>query len=265
MTTLTVLKRMESKPLRVNFRDVGDNIKGLNKGRLYRSSESFTPPENVRAIIDLRRRGAKLESWHAKSSARFVRHHIPMVGSKGGLSLLSSLPTTTLVQFLLSGGSEAVVGSYYFASPDNIIDMYVRIAENASKELTKIATVLTEDDDGGVVVFCVAGKDRTGIVVSLFARLAGASIEDIAADYCMSQANIRKAQENNELMLANPLLLDSALTQSPWESMVAFLRTIETRYGSVRGFFERKLMFKPALIDAIIAKLQIPSKNISRT
>jgi hypothetical protein len=247
------------KPLRANFRDVSENIKGIRAGRLYRSSVCFTPPSNVGAIIDLRRRGAAQEQWHHKEDGGALqRHHVPMVGSRGGLSLLWSLPTKTFFQFIASGGSEVIVGKYYFASPDNIVDMYVRIAENASKELTKMAEIIckTHESNAGVVVFCVAGKDRTGIVISLFCRLAGATIEDIAADYAQSQQNLMKAQEDGQLTMVDPLLLDSVLTQSPWESMLAFLRTIETRYGSVRQFMENKLRMDPALLDRLVAALR---------
>jgi len=251
--------------LRVNFRDVADTVKVLRKGKLFRSSVCFTPTSEIRAMVDLRRKGAEVEPWHEEgmraSSREIKRHHIPMVGSRGGLSLLTQLPATTFVKFCLSGGSEAIVGTYYFATPDNIVDMYVRIAENASHELTEIAKILADPSEGGTVIFCVAGKDRTGIVISLFSRLCGASIEEIAADYTVSQKNLAQAKEEGHLALVDPLLLDSCLTQSPWEAVVAFIRTIETRYGSVRTFFKTKLRMSDVLIDAVIQNLKDPNSQ----
>ena len=41
-----------------------------------------------------------------------------------------------------------------------------------------------------VVFHCAGGKDRTGLVSALLLRLAGAAIDDIAADYALSEANL---------------------------------------------------------------------------
>jgi hypothetical protein len=248
------------KPLRVNYRDASTHIKGIKPNKLYRSSVCFTPPtDGIKAIVDLRRNGAQMEKWHLPSDngiVNFQRHHIPMVGKRGAVSLLSALPISTIVEFCYSGGSETVVGKHYFANPDNIVDMYMRIAENASYELGAIARIIADPTEGGTVIFCVAGKDRTGIVIALFARLAGASIEDIADDYAMSQNHLHAAKHEGGLALFDPLLVDSVLTQSPWESMVAFLRTIETRYKSVDKFFEIKLGLEREVIDQVISALK---------
>jgi protein-tyrosine phosphatase len=40
--------------------------------------------------------------------------------------------------------------------------------------------------DGGVVVHCAAGKDRTGVLVALALAVAGVTEQDIAADYVLT-------------------------------------------------------------------------------
>ena len=49
--------------------------------------------------------------------------------------------------------------------------------------------------EGGVVVHCQAGKDRTGLVAALLLRLVGVSIDDIAADYGETAANLPEMLE----------------------------------------------------------------------
>lgn len=44
---------------------------------------------------------------------------------------------------------------------------------------------------GGVIWFCNAGKDRTGVVSALLLRRMGASVDEIAADYARSADNLR--------------------------------------------------------------------------
>ncbi len=44
---------------------------------------------------------------------------------------------------------------------------------------------------GGVIWFCNAGKDRTGVVSALLLRRMGAGLDEIAADYARSADNLR--------------------------------------------------------------------------
>ena len=48
-----------------------------------------------------------------------------------------------------------------------------------------------EGAEGGVIYFCTAGKDRTGVVSALLLRRMGADDETIIADYLLSGDNLR--------------------------------------------------------------------------
>ncbi len=48
---------------------------------------------------------------------------------------------------------------------------------------------------GGVLVHCLAGKDRTGLVAALLLRLADVSVRDVADDYALSEENLRALSE----------------------------------------------------------------------
>lgn len=48
---------------------------------------------------------------------------------------------------------------------------------------------------GGVLIHCLVGKDRTGLVAALLLRLAGVSVRDVAADYALSEENLREFSE----------------------------------------------------------------------
>jgi protein tyrosine/serine phosphatase len=43
---------------------------------------------------------------------------------------------------------------------------------------------------GPVVVHCMVGKDRTGLVAALLLRLAGVPVAEVAADYALSERNL---------------------------------------------------------------------------
>jgi protein-tyrosine phosphatase len=75
-------------------------------------------------------------------------------------------------------------------------------ADNLAFYPKKFAAVFTAiaSSDGGVLVHCSGGKDRTGMVVAMLLTLAGVETDAIVADY---EAAFRTA---NAAMLANPTL-----------------------------------------------------------
>ena len=87
-----------------------------------------------------------------------------------------------------------------------------------------------------MVVHCVAGKDRTGIVCALTLAVLGVADADIAADYALSTeaserfsawvaATMPDAEEPHLPFLA-----------SPAEAMTLFLAELREGYGSVEGY-----------------------------
>ena len=55
------------------------------------------------------------------------------------------------------------------------------------------------DAPGATLVHCAAGKDRTGTIVALALTLAGASPEDVVADYAASSERVQEVVDRYEL------------------------------------------------------------------
>jgi protein-tyrosine phosphatase len=89
-----------------------------------------------------------------------------------------------------------------------------------------------------VVVHCQGGKDRTGLVTALLLRLAGASREAVAADYALSEANLREFQAPwigaapDEAERARRLLF----SLTPAATMLDVLEELERRHGGAREY-----------------------------
>ena len=114
------------------------------------------------------------------------------------------------------------------------------------------------DADGPLVVFCTAGKDRTGLVIALALGLVGVDDTDLVADYALSgdvmdqvRASIavdhpeRVAQwtaEGEHLMSAEPAAMEAALDR------------IRSRWGGFAGYASAAGV-APATIDALRTKL----------
>jgi protein-tyrosine phosphatase len=94
------------------------------------------------------------------------------------------------------------------------------------------------DTEGAVVVHCMGGKDRTGLVAALMLRLAGVDRETIGADYALSSANLAPATARWLDAAANDDERDKRekLSHTPAEGMVRTLEEIERRYGDVAAY-----------------------------
>ena len=92
--------------------------------------------------------------------------------------------------------------------------------------------------EGGVVVHCMGGKDRTGLITAFLLHIAGVDIEQIAADYALSEERLKPRHEewfaNAETEAERERL--RRIAQTPAESIVGVFEELARRYGSVEGY-----------------------------
>lgn len=94
------------------------------------------------------------------------------------------------------------------------------------------------DAEGTVVVHCMGGKDRTGVVAALLLRLAGVGYDEIGDDYAITAVNLEPSTSK-----WIPAIEDEAerakwakLSHTPAEAMIRVVRDIESRYGDVASY-----------------------------
>ena len=77
--------------------------------------------------------------------------------------------------------------------------MYQIILESAQPEIRKTMEVILQAlaTRGPVLIFCMAGKDRTGIISALVLAVAGCSDEQVIKDYIRSGAEVEIASREN--------------------------------------------------------------------
>jgi protein-tyrosine phosphatase len=128
------------------------------------------------------------------------------------------------------------------------VDFLERYRERFGQALAAIADV-----DGPVVVHCVGGKDRTGLVSALLLRLAGVAPAAIGADYAQSGVNLAPQWEAWIAQAEDERGRERLrkLTQTPAAAMVEVLAEIERRYGDVRGY-----LVAAGLTDAQLERLR---------
>lgn len=76
---------------------------------------------------------------------------------------------------------------------DSISGLYLRMIENKIVFYNVFKTFI--NNEGGMIVSCTAGKDRTGIIVYLLLSLLGAKFDIILEDYVLSDKCINERLE----------------------------------------------------------------------
>lgn len=189
----------------------------------------------INCILDLRSR-AEIASRPdtVLEDPRFVWHNLPMLDSMN-----SAVAGETSSGF----------------SPRTLEEMYVGLLKDSRESFRQLFALLASPECGGYLIHCAAGKDRTGIAVALILSLAGASPEDIIADYSRSEGFLRE-------FLAKSYKREGALSQldpshplipSPPQAMVDFLYHLNSTYGGGRAYLEG-IGVSPAELDAIAEK-----------
>lgn len=68
-----------------------------------------------------------------------------------------------------------------------LVDQYTRTLEDFPVQHAQVLKTVADARPGGILINCMGGKDRTGLVSALLLTLAGVPPEAVAADYAMSQ------------------------------------------------------------------------------
>jgi protein tyrosine/serine phosphatase len=219
----------------LNFRDVGGIPAGpgrrVRTGLLYRSDTlQFLTEDDVvllvetlglRTEVDLRRpEELTTEGRGRLTTSPVVHRHLPfMVGAK------------------VDGSAVPVLGEH-----DPVVEHYLGYLDHSPTTVAGAVRALAEPEALPAVVHCAAGKDRTGVTVALVLSVAGASDDDIAAEYAAEPENILRVVERLRGLPSYGPAIDKQPPEAhltPPEYMLRFLAELGRRYGGARGWLLR--------------------------
>lgn len=105
-----------------------------------------------------------------------------------------------------------------------LAEYYVRMLRDCSDTIKSIFKVFAENEEGGILFHCAAGKDRTGVIAMLLLGLAGVSDADIIANYRVTYdylsvnpdmksiaQQLEKYKLSEELIQSNPESIQTAM------------------------------------------------------
>jgi protein tyrosine/serine phosphatase len=130
--------------------------------------------------------------------------------------------------------------------------------ELGGQSVRDILAALTAADAYPAVFFCMAGKDRTGVLAAILLSLLGVSEEDIAADFELSGDEVVALVDHlrtHEDFEDHPMMNQpEALLRAPRAAMELFLAEVDVKYGGLPGYV-RELNVDDATIEALKALL----------
>ena len=129
------------------------------------------------------------------------------------------------------------------ASPDVAAatrDVYLIFIEGSHRKIVNVIETIVGAPEGGVVVHCAGGKDRTGLTVAFLLRIARVGLDEIAADYALSEERLRPRHERWLAETTDERELErlKRIMQTPAASMIGVLEELERRHGSIEGFLQ---------------------------
>jgi protein-tyrosine phosphatase len=234
-----------------NFRDLGGYVgadgRQVRWDRLFRADgiQRLTGADldrfaglGIVTVIDLRTPSEVEERGRFEGEPLGVRyHHLPLVDVVEDMTAFDEATTT---------------------APSFVSDRYQDMLRDGADRVASALTVLAEPGALPAVFHCAAGKDRTGIVAGIVLRLLGVAVDDVMADYALSQAAMREllavATERSPEASAALARYPSAMLGAAPDNMARFLDAVESRYESM-GAFVATLGVQPATIERLRAAL----------
>ncbi len=246
-----------------NFRDYGGySVRGggrLRLGMLFRSGEHSQATQSdlalvdglsLKAMIDLRsldERVAKPNRYSAASRPKILFSDSFIHARPPHEAIMDVAATPQMVRERLL--------EYYRISPfkpEQIICLRLYIS----------ALIET---DGATLVHCAAGKDRTGIAVALFHKIMGVEIDDIFADYLLTNEagnlkdRIASFGYSVRAHLGDDLSEETLrISLSVEEQYLAeMFKSIYIQYQSIEQYFCKILEFDNCQIDYLMNKFVV--------
>lgn len=201
----------------LNTRDIGgyettDGLKRIKYNKLIRSNVptelsevnlTYLLDNNINIVIDLRNDTEIKEKVAVfKNDSRFKYYHFQVNG-------LGRIPE----------------------NKEDVPNSYLEMTEGFDV-IYNIFKIILDSEDNGVIYFCNAGKDRTGVITALIMMLVGIGKEDIIKDYVLSSEYLNDLL--NAFIKNNESLRDIVIPRK--EFMEKFILLFNDKYESIEKY-----------------------------
>ncbi len=140
---------------------------------------------------------------------------------------------------------------------DRVREVYLEFLERYRENVAAAIEAVADAPEGGVVIHCAAGKDRTGLIAALLLGLVGVPAETIAEDYAESEGNLAELTSKWIAEAADDTerARRTQLSHTPHDAMLGVLEALEERHGGIRQYL-LAAGASPEVLDRAAARLR---------
>jgi hypothetical protein len=216
----------------------GAVVRADNVKRLSRAGWEQLVAYGVRTVVDLRFDEERARDPHVEPPVPVV--HVSLFGAHDPAE---AKRLDALTRAATDGASATTVH-------------YLDALERCRGPIAAAVRAVAAAPEGGVVVHCFVGKDRTGIVSALLLGSVGVPPNVVARDYALSQARvapivdtwIASAEDEHERAYR------TRVSSAPEAGMLGMLAGLRERYGGAAGYLGA-IGLAPAELELIRARL----------
>lgn len=166
--------------------------------------------------------------------------HADLVPAKVKMYIFYGMPKKTKLKTIfapLCGKSPEAVMAPAVADAHKLgyDKLYRLLLDHGKKEIAKALRVFVDHANYPVLVHCIHGKDRTGLIVMLIMLLCSVEPETVVLDYVQSEIHLKSSRDKSQLDLASYLTSDGVMA-SKAATMQSTIEYMNKKYGSAAGY-----------------------------
>ncbi|DBA90427.1 hypothetical protein WJX77_002141 [Trebouxia sp. C0004] len=190
------------------------------------------------------------EAYNHESSV----FHADLVPAKVKMHIFYGMPKKTKLKTIfapLCGKSPEQVMAPAVADAHKLgyDKLYRLLLDYGKKEIAKALRVFVDHNNYPVLVHCIHGKDRTGLIVMLIMLLCSVESETVVLDYVQSEIHLKSSRDKSQLDLATYLTSDGVMA-SKAQTMQSTIEYMNRKYGSAAGYV-KVIGITPSEVSAI--------------
>lgn len=170
-----------------------------------------------------------------------VVYHVDMLPGNVNLRIFLDLPKRLQAKVLvcvLQGARPEPIVAGAIADPGvmGYVRMYQIVLEHSKHNLARALRLFCDASNLPVLVHCIHGKDRTGLVVMLLLLLCGVDKQLVMEDYAVSEVLLKEGRANQHLTGISAYLTTDQVMASSQHVMGKTIDHLVSKYGSIRAY-----------------------------
>ena len=230
-----------------NYRDVAVSTQStavMRTGLIFRSAQFYTALHlrkmNVKTVVDVRR--PTPSAADGVDGVCHLQHNFVPNGTTGWRTVFLMPPcgTHSLARICVwPFDAKKVIVQGLMTDNERLCKFYWLVLSYSALEIKEAVRVFATEANYPILIHCIHGKDRTGILVALIAMVCGADIDAVCDDYAASDGNLQAAFRAGAIPAHEAWLFEPAdnealrCTRTPRVVMHTTLARVESVHGSV--------------------------------